>query len=153
MHRTDWSYYSFTCDHCSDEVRKPAGNEVVTLLRTGGVKAERWMVPAEAMEEHEGAPITYDDVLDFALWLDRVRPAGGDDRPPVPACPYADLLPSPLATPRVAACGGGSCSGRCCSSEPPWSRAARLEAVLRLGIALGRQLGVTVAQGREALSR
>jgi hypothetical protein len=24
------------------------------------------------MEEHNGAPITYDDVLDFALGLDRV---------------------------------------------------------------------------------
>jgi len=69
----DWSYYSFTCDQCSDEVRKPAGSEVVSLLRTGGVKVERWTVPAEAMEEHEGAPIGYDDVLDFALWLERAN--------------------------------------------------------------------------------
>ena len=30
------------------------------------------MIPAEALEEHHGAAITYDDVLDFALGLDRV---------------------------------------------------------------------------------
>lgn len=68
---SDWSYYSFTCDQCSDEVRKPAGAEVVSLLRTGGVRAERWTVPAEALESHEGPVIGYDDVLDFALWLEQ----------------------------------------------------------------------------------
>ncbi len=69
----DWSYYSFTCDQCTDEVRKPAGAEVVSLLRTGGVKVERWTVPAEALEEHDGPAIAYDDVLDFALWLERAE--------------------------------------------------------------------------------
>jgi hypothetical protein len=69
----DWSYYSFKCDQCSDEVRKPAGTEVVSLLRTGGVKVERWTVPSEALEEHHGAPIGYDDVLDFALWLEQTN--------------------------------------------------------------------------------
>jgi len=68
---SDWSYYSFTCDQCSDEVRKPAGAEVVSLLRTGGVRPERWTVPAEALENHEGPVIGYDDVLDFALWLEQ----------------------------------------------------------------------------------
>lgn len=65
----DWSYYAFTCGTCTDEVRKPAGADVVSLLQTGGVAVERWTVPAEALEEHEGRPVTYDDVLDFALWL------------------------------------------------------------------------------------
>lgn len=69
----DWSYYSFTCDQCQDEVRKPAGTEVVSLLRTGGVRAERWTVPAEALETHEGPAIGYDDVLDFALWLEQAE--------------------------------------------------------------------------------
>ena len=69
----DWSYYSFTCDQCSDEVRKPAGAEVVSLLRTGGVRAERWTVPAEALEAHDGPAIGYDDVLDFALWLEQAE--------------------------------------------------------------------------------
>lgn len=65
----DWSYYTFTCGTCRDEVRKPAGSDVISLLQTGGVPIERWLVPAEALEPHSGPDITYDDVLDFALWL------------------------------------------------------------------------------------
>lgn len=67
----DWSYYSFTCARCDEEIRKPAGPEVVSLLRSGGVRVERWTVPAEALEEHRGPTVCYDDVLDFALWLER----------------------------------------------------------------------------------
>ena len=66
-------YYSFLCTTCQDEIRKPADDEVVTLLVSGGVIAEHWVIPAEALEEHHGAAITYDDVLDFALGLDRVH--------------------------------------------------------------------------------
>ncbi|MGL4173282.1 MAG: hypothetical protein ACRCTR_04310 [Actinomycetota bacterium] len=65
-----WSFYSFTCDRCQDEIRKPAGAEVVSLLRSGGVTAERWNVPSEALEKHDGPAIGYDDLLDFALWLE-----------------------------------------------------------------------------------
>jgi hypothetical protein len=65
----DWSYYAFGCTHCGAEVRKPAGVEVQGLLRTGGVPVEHWAVPAEALEEHAGPAISYDDVLDFALRL------------------------------------------------------------------------------------
>ena len=70
--RTDWSFYSFLCTTCRDEVKKPADGEVVTLLVSGGVTIEQWVIPAEALEEHEGPAIAYDDVLDFALQLDRV---------------------------------------------------------------------------------
>ena len=63
------SYYSFTCEACGDLVRKPAGAEVVRLLRVGGVVVERVHVPAEALEEHAGPPLTWDDVLDFEIWL------------------------------------------------------------------------------------
>lgn len=66
----DWSFYAFTCTTCHDEVRKPAGQDVVRLLRAGGVPVEGWTVPAEALEEHHGPQIGWDDVLDFALWLD-----------------------------------------------------------------------------------
>jgi hypothetical protein len=66
----DWSFYAFTCHTCHDEVRKPAATDVITLLQSGGVLAEMWAVPAEAIETHEGAAITYDDVLDFALRLE-----------------------------------------------------------------------------------
>jgi hypothetical protein len=70
--RSEWSFYAFTCDTCRDEIRKPADEEVVALLVSGGVVAEPWVIPAEALEEHSGGAITYDDVLDFALGLDRV---------------------------------------------------------------------------------
>jgi hypothetical protein len=84
----DWSFYAFTCHTCHDEVRKPAANDVVTLLQSGGVLAEVWTVPAEAMETHQGDPISYDDVLDFALRLqalDDVTVALAPVRPGVPA--------------------------------------------------------------------
>ncbi len=68
--RADWSFYAFTCGTCQDEIRKHADQEVVALLVSGGVAAERWVIPAEALEQHMGAAITYDDVLDFALGLD-----------------------------------------------------------------------------------
>ena len=70
--RSEWSFYAFNCGTCRDEIRKPADEEVVTLLVSGGVRAEQWVIPAEALEEHHGATITYDDVLDFALELDRI---------------------------------------------------------------------------------
>ena len=28
-------------------------------------------MPAEALEEHDGPALNYDDVLDFALWLEQ----------------------------------------------------------------------------------
>ena len=66
------SFYSFHCGGCQDEVRKPADTEVVSLLVSGGVLAEKWEVPAEALEPKTGASISYDDVLDFSLALGRL---------------------------------------------------------------------------------
>lgn len=63
------SYYTFGCPTCQDEVRKPADDHVVSLLMSGGVRAVVWEVPSEALETHEGAALTYDDLLDFALHL------------------------------------------------------------------------------------
>lgn len=63
------SYYAFDCHSCACEVRKPADDHVVSLLVSGGVQAQVWEVPAEARECHEGAPIGYDDLLDFVLAL------------------------------------------------------------------------------------
>jgi hypothetical protein len=69
---TDWSFYAFTCTSCHEEIRKPAAGDVVTLLQSGGVLAEMWAVPAEALEDKSGDAISYDDVLDFALRLQAV---------------------------------------------------------------------------------
>jgi predicted RNA-binding Zn-ribbon protein involved in translation (DUF1610 family) len=65
------SSYAFSCPRCSAEVRRPADGEVVRLLRAGGVVAERWDIPAEALEERTGPALGYDDLLDFVLWLER----------------------------------------------------------------------------------
>jgi predicted RNA-binding Zn-ribbon protein involved in translation (DUF1610 family) len=65
----DRSFYGFTCTLCGEPVRKPAGDEVVRLLTMGGVIAERIQVPAEALEQHSGPPVSADEVLDFAAWL------------------------------------------------------------------------------------
>jgi hypothetical protein len=84
----DWSFYAFTCHTCHDEIRKPAASDVITLLQSGGVLAEVWSVPAEAMETHAGDAICYDDVLDFALRLqaiDDLAAALAPVRPGVPA--------------------------------------------------------------------
>lgn len=67
-----WSYYAFTCANCQEEVQKAAEPDVIQLLLSGGVRAESWVVPIEVLETHDGPPLCYDDVLDFALWLEGV---------------------------------------------------------------------------------
>lgn len=71
--RMEWSYYAFVCTQCTDEIRKPADEEIISLLITGGVDAFMWEIPAEAFEPHAGPVITYDDVLDFVLALESVE--------------------------------------------------------------------------------
>lgn len=66
------SFYSFTCHTCCDDIRKPASEDVVTLLRSGGVVAERYVMPAEALESHDGAPLTHDELLDFHVALQQI---------------------------------------------------------------------------------
>ena len=63
------SYYAFTCTTCLHEVRKPADDHVVSLLVSGGVPAQVWELPAEALEPRTGPRLSYDDLLDFALQL------------------------------------------------------------------------------------
>ena len=63
------SYYRFICPGCRNEVRKPADEYIVSLLMSGGVRAQTWEVPAEALEVKAGAALCYDDLLDFVLQL------------------------------------------------------------------------------------
>jgi hypothetical protein len=65
------SYYAFRCPRCVEEVRKPADNHIISLLVSGGVRATTWSIPAEALESHAGAEVSYDEILDFALAIDR----------------------------------------------------------------------------------
>lgn len=63
------SYYAFECPNCGEEVRKPADDHVISLLMSGGVRAQIWDVPAEVLEPKVGQPIGYDDLLDFVQQL------------------------------------------------------------------------------------
>ncbi len=63
------SYYAFECQSCGVEVRKPADDHVVSLLVSGGVPAQVWELPGEALEDKGGPVLSYDDLLDFALQL------------------------------------------------------------------------------------
>ena len=64
------SYYAFCCPTCTEEIRKPADDHVISLLMSGGVKATVWEVPAEALEPKAGPVLSYDDLLDFVLQLE-----------------------------------------------------------------------------------
>jgi predicted RNA-binding Zn-ribbon protein involved in translation (DUF1610 family) len=57
--------YGFSCPDCGDYVEKPADDRIVRLLLSGGVMPMLVHVPAEALEIHEGPPLTYDDLLSF----------------------------------------------------------------------------------------
>jgi hypothetical protein len=57
--------YSFRCPACEMAVAKPADGKIVDLLVSSGVRLSVWHLPAELQEEHAGAPIGYDDLLDF----------------------------------------------------------------------------------------
>ncbi len=63
------SYYAFVCPGCLDKIRKPADDHIVSLLISGGVEAMVWDVPAEAFEAKAGPALSYDDLIDFGLWL------------------------------------------------------------------------------------
>lgn len=65
------SYYLFECPLCHEAVQKPADDRVVQLLISGGVAATVWELPAELGEQHDGPPLTMDDLLDLHLLLER----------------------------------------------------------------------------------
>lgn len=70
-----WSTYSFNCPECHDKVTKDADDEVVHLLTGAGVRVHRLQIPDEVLEEQilseTNLAFSSDDLLDFALWLDR----------------------------------------------------------------------------------
>jgi len=57
--------YSFRCPICANVVVKPAEPHIVDLLVASGVAWSVWRLPAELDEPKHGAPLTYDDLLDF----------------------------------------------------------------------------------------
>lgn len=64
--------YGFGCPYCNDYKYKPADQNVITLLISGGCKPYPWGIPDEALEVHEGDPFTLDDVIDLMLALEEM---------------------------------------------------------------------------------
>jgi len=82
---TNVSSYAFQCPTCEVAVTKPAEPRVVDLLVSTGVRLSVWQLPAELEEAHAGAPICYDDLLEFHFelrrddWFDRMLAVGNSD--------------------------------------------------------------------------
>ncbi|HEX2849450.1 MAG TPA: hypothetical protein VHN98_02815 [Acidimicrobiales bacterium] len=70
--------YAFQCPQCLLAVAKLAEQRIVDLLVSSGVRLSVWSLPAELEEAHHGAPIDYDDLLEFHRllqdddWFDRL---------------------------------------------------------------------------------
>ena len=78
--------YAFRCPLCRFAVSKPAETRIVDLLVSSGVRMAVWSLPAELVEPRSGAPISYDDLLEFHFalqqdgWLESI--AASPERPP-----------------------------------------------------------------------
>ncbi|HVF75781.1 MAG TPA: hypothetical protein VM938_12085 [Acidimicrobiales bacterium] len=66
---TNEGSYAFRCPACRMAVAKPAEQRVVDVLVASGVRLSVWQMPAELDEEHSGAPVNYDDLLEFHFEL------------------------------------------------------------------------------------
>jgi predicted RNA-binding Zn-ribbon protein involved in translation (DUF1610 family) len=65
------SYYAFRCPACGDRIQKHADERAVELLIAEGVTPRHWSIPAELLESHDGPRLTFDDLLDLHLALER----------------------------------------------------------------------------------
>jgi len=63
--------YCFRCPDCGFGVAKEADSRIVDLLVSSGVRMEVWHMPAELWEPKAGTRLSYDDLLDFHLLLQR----------------------------------------------------------------------------------
>ena len=61
--------YRFRCPICHFTVVKGAEARTIDLLVASGVAMDTWTLPAELAEQHRGAPISHDDLLDFHVLL------------------------------------------------------------------------------------
>jgi predicted RNA-binding Zn-ribbon protein involved in translation (DUF1610 family) len=62
-------HYVFHCPGCGHHVRRGAHAITVRLLERM-VPVERLEIPAEALEPHDGPPLTEDDLIDLMLALE-----------------------------------------------------------------------------------
>lgn len=73
--------YAFTCPDCAQEVRKPADERIVQLLRSGGVPVRQVEPYPERLPDIAG-PLTRDHLLELHQelqsedWLDQLLASG-----------------------------------------------------------------------------
>ncbi len=81
--RPDNDHYFFHCPGCAQNVRRRAHSITVRLLEKL-VPVEHIRIPSEALEPHEGEPLTMDDLIDLMLALEHAPSPGPDNpRPPL----------------------------------------------------------------------
>ncbi len=68
---TNEGSYAFRCPACGVAVSKPIDAGVIDVLIASGANLSVWELPSELQEPHLGAPITYDDLLEFHFRLER----------------------------------------------------------------------------------
>lgn len=82
---TNQGSYAFRCPDCRVAVSKPAESRVVDVLVASGVRLSVWQLPAELDEPKFGAPINYDDLLEFHFeikgddWMSRLTGTLADE--------------------------------------------------------------------------
>jgi hypothetical protein len=69
------SHYGFRCSGCEQSVSRHADEAVVAVL-ADLVAVEELEVPAEALESHDGPPLTTDDLIDLVLALEEFEEHG-----------------------------------------------------------------------------
>jgi hypothetical protein len=55
---------------CHKRIQKAADDRAIELLIAEGVSPQRWELPAELLETHDGPPLNLDDLLDLHLLLE-----------------------------------------------------------------------------------
>ena len=79
-----WSY-RFTCPHCDRLAVAETEGEAALGAVAAGALLERWHLPAELREQHDGPPLEPDDVLSFhelllePRWFEALVQRGEDD--------------------------------------------------------------------------
>ena len=63
------AHYDFVCPDCRSHVRHEADEAMVSFLG-GLVATEELEIPAEALEDHTGQPLTLDDLIDLMVSLE-----------------------------------------------------------------------------------
>ena len=63
-------HYAFRCPGCCDHVRCAVDDQTAAVLAEL-IPVEELSVPAEALEQHSGAALTEDDLIDFGAELAR----------------------------------------------------------------------------------